>query len=736
METAREIFKNAKWLWEEAQQPNRWMLFRKTFNIEYMPKKAVAYIAAETKYWLYVNDTLVVFEGGLNRGPAPGCGYFDEVDLTPYLKSGKNIIAVEAWYWGNAGRNNIDCGAGGFLFACEALGIYSDKTWKMLPQPAQAPVSKPYTLVLYGGHDIGYDAQKALPGWRGAEFDDSAWIAATERGAVPAEPWGDLYLRPIPLNRFSKILPYTEIKRHGNKYICLLPYAAHITPYFKVKAKAGQVLEIHTDRYTVRGGPGQGYDFFTFHYTEYTTKDGEQEFESLNWVFGEQVIYTIPKGVEVLELGYRESGYDADIIMDFTCSDRDMNLLVKKAARTMYVCMRDNFMDCPDRERGQWIGDLSVQAPQIFYCLDRRADLLCKKAVHDIINFRKGKRIVGLVPGIESNELPGQILGAVSSLGFVTEYFNYTNDVTVLEEVFEPFCDYLNLWEMDFDMGKIVTRLCDWYWLDHGEVIDNIILENCWYYLAVKNVENIAALLGKNVDKGLSDRAEAIKTHFDQNFWKGDGFRSGDFLDDRAAALAILCGFVKEDQQDAVLKVLQEVYYATPFMEYYVLEALFRVNQPAMAMERMRKRYRPLIENENSTLWEDFTLLGTKNHAWSGGPLTLLHKYGCGIKPLAPGFEKLGVLPYDLGIRNLNANIDTVAGQVGADVNISEHYFQMVAFAEKDIPIIMGIPKSWFGDKPVEILLNGKPVDKYMEFENHYAVEAVGRHNELVGRKF
>jgi len=42
---------------------------------------------------------------------------------------------------------------------------------------------------------------------------------------------------------------------------------------------------------------------------------------------------------------------------------------------------------------------------------------------------------------------------------------------------------------------------------------------------------------------------------------------------------------------------------------------------------RMRARYKKLVENENSTLWEDFHALGTRNHAWSGGPLVFMRKY-------------------------------------------------------------------------------------------------------------
>ena len=43
---------------------------------------------------------MVVFEGGLKRGPNPEDTYCDEVDLAPYLKKGKNQVAVLVWYFG------------------------------------------------------------------------------------------------------------------------------------------------------------------------------------------------------------------------------------------------------------------------------------------------------------------------------------------------------------------------------------------------------------------------------------------------------------------------------------------------------------------------------------------------------------------------------------------------------------------------------------------------------------
>ena len=48
---------------------NTWIEFRKDFMLKKTLRKVEARIAADSKYWLWVNGTLAVFEGGLKRGP-------------------------------------------------------------------------------------------------------------------------------------------------------------------------------------------------------------------------------------------------------------------------------------------------------------------------------------------------------------------------------------------------------------------------------------------------------------------------------------------------------------------------------------------------------------------------------------------------------------------------------------------------------------------------------------------
>lgn len=52
-----------KWIApSDANHPNTWMTFRKDIILPKRPEKAVAQIAVDSKYWLWINGQLAVFE--------------------------------------------------------------------------------------------------------------------------------------------------------------------------------------------------------------------------------------------------------------------------------------------------------------------------------------------------------------------------------------------------------------------------------------------------------------------------------------------------------------------------------------------------------------------------------------------------------------------------------------------------------------------------------------------------
>ena len=623
------MFGDAKWVWaSKASRPNERVNFFFDFELSEIPAKAEVLIGCETKYWLFVNGEVVVFDGGLFRESTPKCGYYDTVDVSKYLQIGDNSLIIHVWYYGNGGRNNNACQKAGLIVRCDALGLFTDEGVQCYSDSAYYIPKEEPTSHLYGGDHTAYDSR--IRPFSLCPIKDTV-SCATVVGAYGDEPWGMLVKRTVPQLFFTQRVSCNSSFK-DNKYTVDLPYAMHFSPYIKVSANGGEVIDIRSDRFEVNGGPGDTRRSYRGHRAEYVCSLGEQEFEMLDWIFGEKIIFSVPETVKVLELGYRESGYDSKVTTEFECDNDEVNLLFSKCVRTLKVCMRENYMDCPDRERGQWIGDVSVQAPQVVYLLDGNGLALLRKAIYDFIGLRKGDRLVGNVPGDNFSELPSQSLNAISEWGMIATYYRATGDDNVLNMAFEPAVRYLSLWETDCD-GVVTTRQGNWEWYDHLFNCDKELLNICWYYSALRFAQFMADKLENNTyDAFINERMNAIERVFNDRYWKAGGYyASGEFVDDRANAMAVLSGLCEKEKYPKLRYLLMSVFNSTPYMENYVLIALCEMGCKADAFRRMMCRYYPLINNENSTLWEDFFHLGTRNHAWSGGPATVLLRYFVGV---------------------------------------------------------------------------------------------------------
>jgi hypothetical protein len=110
-----------KWIWQTVNGPaNTWACFRKTVNLTTVPATVIANIAVDSKYWLWINGTMVVFEGGLKRGPNVTDTYYDEVDIAKYLTTGNNTISILVWHFGKDGYSHKNSTKGGLFFECNA----------------------------------------------------------------------------------------------------------------------------------------------------------------------------------------------------------------------------------------------------------------------------------------------------------------------------------------------------------------------------------------------------------------------------------------------------------------------------------------------------------------------------------------------------------------------------------------------------------------------------------------
>jgi len=718
----------AQWIssFENKKDTNVWQVFRKTVDIASNPQKAAIRIAVDSKYWLWINGKMIVYEGGLKRGPNPKDTYFDVVDISKHLHKGKNSFAILSWYWGKDGFSHKSSGKPGLVAEINVDGQIqgTDKTWKVLRHPAFGKTGAPHPNYRMPDDNIHFDARKDIGQWMQPDYDDASWPDASELGKPPAAPWNKLIERPIPLWRVEELEKYKNDKKlpkvsNGAPIVAILPRNITISPYLKVNAPAGLVIDMRTDNY--KGGSEYNYR------SEYVTKDGVQEFESLAYLNGHSMIYTIPAGVEILDLSYRETRYNTEFSGSFDCDDPFLNSLWIKSRNTMNVNMRDCIQD-PDRERAQWWGDAAILIGEIFHSCDPRAYQLIKKAILNLADWQKPDGVLySPVPaGSWDRELPGQMLSSIGEYGF-WYYYLYTGDVATIKHVYPAVKRYLNLWQLGPD-GLLIHREGGWDWGDWGENIDRPVLDNALLYQALKVANQMANVTGDTVDvpryKAMMNR---IKDNYNRVLWTGAEYRSPGYTgitDERGHGLAVLFGLAEPIQYPAIKQVFNRSFNASPYMEKYVLEALFKMGDAAAALSRMKSRYQKMVNSPLSTLWEGWGIGaegyggGSYNHGWSGGPLTLLMEYVCGVMPIDTGFSRFSILPQPGHLNRASASFETVKGTIRSSFQKSANDMKINVTVPPLTSAIVGVPAG----NVKYIKLNGKVVwkkGKYIKQSGH-----------------
>ena len=714
----------AQWIWQAEDGPdNAWVSFRRTVNIDAVPDQVIANISADSKYWMWINGELAVFEGSVARGPSPAKPWkrkkemwldpadtkpsntwYETVDITKYLKPGENTIAVLAWYWGRETHKgtHIDSGKGGFIFQADIGGrkVVSDKSWKVKADPAYALDSgEPDKNIVQ--YSVKYDARKEMNGWIEPDFADADWKAATEKGIPPVAPWYNLEKNYVPalVNHGLEFYEnYPESKfpfvSKGETISCELPFNKQITPYLVVEAEAGLQINITTDNRLNRIN------------AYYTTKQGKQSFESLSWMNGHKIKYEIPAGVKVLSLKYRWMSVGDIEAGSFTSSDPFYERLWWMGRNTLFVCARDNFMDCPDRERACWIGDVADQASYLFYCMDDAGRQLLKKAIRITMAYSHDG-VYGALGPLRLRELPTQSLQFVDQC--VWQYYVNTGDEATLRYAYPYIRDYLDLWTMGGDgLPKREKRSMDsWNWSDWGEkgtVDDKLILDSL-YYMALNSAKKMAIVLGNQKDIAWYDkRIQSMDTGFDKKYWKGAFYSSNPkkFQDDRGNSLTILSGLAGPDKYDSIVEnVLIPNQFCSPHFEWMVEEAMCYAGRYDAALERMKERYQLQVDRTwLSTLYEMFPQGGSYNHAWNA-PNTILAKHIAGIAPTKLAWSEFAILPNLEHFTAINQVIPSVKGDISVEIKLVDGAYGVKLDSPEDTTAIVGIPKASISPKSV-----------------------------------
>ncbi|MBE0653152.1 MAG: alpha-L-rhamnosidase, partial [Bacteroidales bacterium] len=408
-------------------------------------------------------------------------------------------------------------------------------------------------------------------------------------------------------------------------------------------------------------------------------------FETYGYMNGHEVLYSFPPGIKILELKYRRTSFPASHPGSFSCDDPFLNTLWLKSLNTMDLNMRDAIQD-PDRERSQWWGDAVIVLGEIFYTCDSNGVNAIKKAISNLVEWqREDGSLYSPVPaGSWFSELPQQMLASIGKYGF-WNYYRYTGDSTLVSYVYPHVAKYLSLWKIE--NGLVVHRPGPgepnpelfWDWTDWGDNIDVPLCENAWYYMALESAANMSELLGDHSSSSnYRKQMDILKKGFNSAFWTGKYYRSPgykDKTDDRGNGLAVVAGLADEKKWTSIKELLDTTFLAGPYLEKYILESYFLMNDEQAGLERMKKRYQQMTESPITTLWEGWEIAsgvyggGSYNHGWAGGVLTLMSQYVAGIQPGEDGFSTVLIKPQMGELKIIECSVPHTLGLITLKLN-------------------------------------------------------------------
>jgi alpha-L-rhamnosidase len=358
-----------------APLPARWL--RKEFDVPRAVARATVYFSGQGWSELYLNGQKVgdhVLSPPLSQYPKRE--YYETYDLGPLLNAGSNALGVVL----GSGRfyapraNAMNSGFPKLLLQLHikfadgtATNIVSDESWKIT---TNGPITANNE---YDGEQ--YDAQKEMPGWSRAGFDDANWLPVQ----VVSAPGGVLCgMRQNPIRVTDEIRPVSLKQIKPGVYIFDLGQNMVGWCKIKVTGPAGTRITLRhaetldargelytnnlrtakaTDTYFLKGGGEETWQpRFTLHGFRYVELTGYPGTPTLDSITGCVV------------------GDDLPVTGDFECS----NPLVNQIYHNIVWGVRGNYRsmptDCPQRdERQGWMGDRAEETRGEAYFFDNDA---------------------------------------------------------------------------------------------------------------------------------------------------------------------------------------------------------------------------------------------------------------------------------------------------------------------------------------------------------------------------
>ncbi len=534
--------------------------YRKNFNLEKTPAQAFAHLCSIGYHELYVNG-----QRAENRVLAPAVtnlqkrAFYVTYDIAPYLKTGRNVIAV--WTGPGWARADGSYGKGVWkqdsIFKCQVdmsggRSLHTDGSWK-------CRISCSENLGLWKGGGKGeyggelVDARAQVAGWNEAGYDDSTWADASiyQKTAILSahmlEPDRKLEtLRPVSITVGDECHTF-DLGRNFTGWI-----------EFKLRnGKEGQVVRFTTAN---REGP----------LIEFNQESRYIHDASGTGTFSNRFNYTAGRWITVFGLGYKPelSDLTCHVISNdrvrtgrFECSNPLFNEIYETDLRT-YIANTVNgvTMDCPHRERYGY-GEIALACSWGCAIPHYESAAYYRKVAQDWFDVQREDGFINTIAP-QTYRGAGGTLWSSAPITMSWEYHKAYGDKRQLEAAYGPMRKWLDfLGRSVSEDGVLVPYdsasrfLGDWatpHGSEYGDKPEAHLFNNCVYAYNLIVFVQAAKILGYTKDaKTYQQRLDDLRRNAHRRFYDAENKR---YIDGRQLAMAfpLYVGITPASEREAV----------------------------------------------------------------------------------------------------------------------------------------------------------------------------------------
>ena len=623
--SAVEVIKmNGKWIWLNHEvMADSYADFMDKFT--YADGQCKIRISCDSNYALWVNGVLV---GGSQYSDYPWHKFFNEHDITKYLKKGENTIELTVWYYGVENFSyyvgkpclRYEVSVGDTLLACS-----SENTLARKGKGYREGMQKWITSQL--GFSFEYDLRDT-----GCEYTNALVVD------IPCEA---LEVRPIQNVQVGAKKEAVETGKSTYVY----DLGAESVGYLSIEffAKSGTVLNIAYGEHLENGHVKRKIHSRDFSVELIANGEKTEYVNPFRRIGGRYLEVTADGEFEVYSIGLLPTEYPF-VRKQFTPSTAHRNIIYQTAVRTLELCFHEHYEDCPWREQGLYGMDSRNQMLFGYYAFNNPE---CPRASLELFSLHCDEN--GLLPICSPTSHPQAGIPCFSLFYIVAmkEYIEYTGDTSLAEKYYATLDKMIGYFTGRVQDGLFALDNSGKYW-NFYEWSDNMwgapeiqvptdCMINCILSYALDNMAYICKRLQKHetAEQYLSIRdtlnANIKKTFYNEQTGTFQMF-VGNYETEAVNAMAIVCGAANGEVAEKLAEIIAEGKMenkCTLSVKAFKYDALLKVNKEKYAkvvLDDIEGVYTIMLNAGATSFWEtelgaaDFDGAGSLCHGWSALP--------------------------------------------------------------------------------------------------------------------